>query len=138
MSESLANAVSTVAFIALLATSIWWLRSRRNHWSSADGLRCIGQMNIALDEHGHAWKEVRLLIDKNSRVVACKARGRHSQLLSGNWSVIGRPHESHIDAGSVNFCHYAVTRVGNDDAVAIIRVPRNSPSASALNALLPS
>lgn len=95
-------------------------------------------MNIALDEHGHAWKEVRLLIDKNSRVVACKARGRHSQLLSGNWSVIGRPHESHIDAGSVNFCHYAVTRVGNDDAVAIIRVPRNSPSASALNALLPS
>ncbi len=138
MTAGLINFLSTIAFIALLAASAWWLRNRGKHWSSDDGTHCIGQLKLALTDDKSSWKAVRLHIDTTSQLVACKARGRNTAHLSGNWTVIGRPHSSHLAAQDLRYSSYAVARIDDPEIVAIIRIPQESSSTSVLNKLLPA
>jgi hypothetical protein len=137
MSAQVVNVLSSVAFIAVLSSIIWWLRSRDTHWSSSDGSRCICQMALALTGSSPKWSEARVVIDSAHAVVMCKSRGKRGRSLSGAWSVIGQPHASHVNVSDAHVRTYALCRRDNADILAILRVPASSRSVSVLDALLP-
>lgn len=137
MSAQVINVASSIAFIAVLSGIIWWLRSRANHWSSVDGLRCICQMQLALTQTAQKWTEARIMIDTEKSVVLCKSRGKRGQLLRGSWKVIGTPHASHVGAADSSLRTYALCRSDNNDVLALLRIPLHSRSISVLDALLP-
>ena len=137
MSAQVVNVFSSIAFIAVLSTVIWRLRSRDNHWSSSDGSRCICQMALALTGSSPKWIEARTVIDSAHAIVVCKSRGKRGRPLRGAWSVIGQPHASHVNVSEANVRTYALCRHDNADILAMLRVPASSRSVSVLDALLP-
>ena len=138
MSSQVVNVASSVAFIAVLSAIIWWLRSRDNHWSSADGTRCICQIAHTLNGTPPKWIEARITIDTVNAVVLCKSRGKRGRALHGSWNVIGVPHTSHVGATDSNIRTYALCRANNHDVLAMLRIPIHSRSVSVLDELLPS
>ena len=137
MSSQVVNVASSVAFIAVLSTIIWWLRSRDNHWSSADGTRCICQIAPALTGTTPKWIEARIAIDTANAVVLCKSRGKRGRGLHGTWKVIGQPHASHIGTAGSGTRTYALSRCDDADSLAMLRIPIHSRSVSVLDELMP-
>jgi hypothetical protein len=137
MSEQVVNVASSLAFIAALSLIIFWLRTRPNHWASADGTRCICQMTLALTDTAPKWIEARIVIDTANAVVMCKSRGKRGRALHGSWNVIGVPHASHVGTNDSSIRTYALCRTSDNDVLAILRIPLHSRSISALDALLP-
>ena len=137
MSAQVVNVASSVAFIAVLSLIIWWLRSRPNHWASADGTRCICQMTLALTDTAPKWIESRIVIDTANAVVMCKSRGKRGRAIQGSWKVIGEPHASHAHSSDSSTRTYALCRKTDNDVLAMLRIPMTSNSVSVLDALLP-
>jgi len=137
MSAQVVNVASSVAFIAVLSLIIWWLRSRPNHWASADGTRCICQMTLALTDTAPKWIESRIVIDTANEVVMCKSRGKRGRTIHGSWKVIGEPHVSHIGSSDSSVRTYALCRNNDNNVLAILRIPMTSSSVSVLDSLLP-
>ncbi len=137
MSAQIVNVASSIAFIAALSTLVWWLRSRDNHWSSADGARCICQMSPALTGTPQKWVEARIMIDSSLSMVICKSRGKRGRAVHGLWNVIGEPHASHLESSDSDTRAYALSRRDDPDSLAILRIPLHSRSVSVLDALLP-
>jgi hypothetical protein len=137
MSAQVVNVASSVAFIVVLSFIIWWLRSRPNHWASADGTRCICQMSLALTGASPKWIEARVVIDQPKGVVMCKSRGKRGRTIHGSWKVIGEPHASHTGSSDSSVRTYALCRNNDNDVLAVLRIPITSNSVSVLNALLP-
>ena len=137
MSAQVVNVASSVAFIVVLSFIIWWLRSRPNHWASADGTRCICQMSLALTGASPKWIEARVVIDQSEAVVMCRSRGKRGRTIHGLWKVIGEPHASHAGSTDSSSRTYALCRINDIDVLAVLRIPMTSNSVSVLNALLP-
>jgi hypothetical protein len=137
MSAQVVNVASSVAFIAVLSLVIWWLRSRPNHWASADGTRCFCQMTLALNNTAPRWIESRIVIDKSNAVVNCKSRGKRGRTIHGSWKVIGEPHVSHLGSSDSSTRTYALCRSNDNDVLAMLRIPTTSSSVSVLDSLLP-
>jgi len=137
MSAQVVNVASSVAFIAVLSLIIWWLRSRPNHWASADGTRCICQMTLALTDTAPKWIESRIVIDTANEVVMCKSRGKRGRTIHGSWKVIGEPHVSHIGSSDSSVRTYALCRNNDNNVLAMLRIPTTSSSVSVLDSLLP-
>jgi len=137
MSAQVVNVASSVAFIVVLSFIIWWLRSRPNHWASADGTRCICQMSLALTGASPKWIEARVVIDQPKGVVMCKSRGKRGRTIHGSWKVIGEPHASHTGSSDSSVRTYALCRNNDNDVLAVLRIPITSNSVSVLDALLP-
>jgi hypothetical protein len=137
MSAQIVNVASSVAFIAVLSLVIWWLRTRPNHWASADGTRCVCQITLALTGTSPKWIEARIVIDPVNAVVMCKSRGERGRALHGAWKVIGEPHASHTGTADSGTRIYAICRTDNADAMAMLRIPMSSRSVSVLDELLP-
>jgi len=137
MFTQVVNVASSLAFIAVLSLIIFWLRTRPNHWASADGTRCICQMTLALTDTAPKWIESRIVIDTANAVVMCKSRGKRGRTIHGSWNVIGVPHASHVGATDSSIRTYALCRTNNHDVLAMLRIPMTSSSVSVLDALLP-
>jgi hypothetical protein len=137
MSAQVVNVASSVAFIAVLSLVIWWLRSRPNHWASADGTRCFCQMTLALNNTAPRWIESRIVIDKSNAVVNCKSRGKRGRTIHGSWKVIGEPHVSHLGSSDSSTRTYALCRSNDNDVLAMLRIPTTSNSVNVLDELLP-
>ena len=137
MSAQVVNVASSVAFIAVLSFVIWWLRSRPNHWASADGTRCVCQLALALTGTSPKWIEARIVIDPANAVVMCKSRGKRGRALHGAWKVIGEPHASHTGSSDSSVRTYALCRNNDIDVLAMLRIPTTSNSVSVLDELLP-
>ena len=137
MSAQLVNVVSSIAFVVVLSLIIWWLRTRPNHWASADGTRCFCQMTLALTGTAPKWIEARIVIDTTNAVVTCKSRGKRGRTIHGLWNVIGEPHASHIGSTDSAVRTYALCRSKDNDVLAMLRIPMTSSSVSVLDALLP-
>ena len=137
MSAQVVNVASSVAFIAVLSLVIWWLRSRPNHWASADGTRCVCQLTLALTGTSPKWIEARIVIDPANAVVMCKSRGKRGRALHGAWKVIGEPHASHTGSSDSSVRTYALCRNNDIDVLAMLRIPTTSNSVSVLDELLP-
>jgi hypothetical protein len=137
MSEQVVNVASSVAFIAVLSFVIWWLRSRPNHWASADGTRCVCQLTLALTGTSPKWIEARIVIDPANAVVMCKSRGKRGRALHGAWKVIGEPHASLTGSSDSSVRTYALCRNNDIDVLAMLRIPTTSNSVSVLDELLP-
>jgi len=137
MSAQVVNVASSVAFIVVLSFIIWWLRSRPNHWASADGTRCICQMSLALTGASPKWIEARVVIDQSKAVVMCRSRGKRGRTIHGLWKVIGEPHASHAGSTDSSSRSYALCRINDIDVLAVLRIPMTSNSVSVLDSLLP-
>lgn len=137
MSAQVVNVASSIAFVVVLSLIIWWLRTRPNHWASADGTRCICQMTLALTGTAPKWIEARIVIDTANAVVTCKSRGKRGRTVQGLWTVIGEPHASHTGSTDSTTRTYALCRSNENDVLAMLRVPTTSSSVSVLDALLP-
>jgi len=137
MSAQVVNVASSVAFIVVLSFIIWWLRSRPNHWASADGTRCICQMSLALTGASPKWIEARVVIDQSEAVVMCRSRGKRGRTIHGLWKVIGEPHASHAGSTDSSSRTYALCRINDIDVLAVLRIPITSNSVSVLDSLLP-
>ena len=137
MSAQVVNVASSVAFIAVLSFVIWWLRSRPNHWASADGTRCVCQLTLALTGTSPKWIEARIVIDPANAVVMCKSRGKRGRALHGAWKVIGEPHASLTGSSDSSVRTYALCRNNDIDVLAMLRIPTTSNSVSVLDELLP-
>jgi len=137
MSAQLVNVASSIAFVIVLSLIIWWLRTRPNHWASADGTRCICQMTLALTGTAPKWIEARIVINTANAVVTCKSRGKRGRTVQGLWTVIGEPHASHIGSTDSTTRTYALCRIKDNDVLAMLRIPMTSSSVSVLDALLP-
>ena len=137
MFTQVVNVASSLAFISVLSLIIWWLRTRPNHWASADGTRCICQMTLALTDTAPKWIESRIVIDTANAVVMCRSRGKRGRTIHGSWKVIGEPHVSHIGSSDSTTRTYALCRKTDNDVLAMLRIPMTSSSVSVLDALLP-
>ena len=137
MSAQVANVASSVAFIAVLSLIILWLRTRPNHWASADGTRCICQVTLALTSTAPKWVEARIVIDTANATVTCKSRGKRGRAVQGSWKVIGEPHASHAGSTDSSTRTYALCRSNDKDVLAMLRIPLTSSSVSVLDELLP-
>ena len=137
MFTQVVNVASSLTFITVLSLIIWWLRTRPNHWASADGTRCICQMTLALTDTAPKWIESRIVIETANEVVICKSRGKRGRTIHGSWKVIGEPHVSHIGSSDSTTRTYALCRNNDNDVLAMLRIPMTSSSVSVLDALLP-
>ena len=137
MFTQVVNVASSLAFIAVLSLIIFWLRTRPNHWASADGTRCICQVTLALTSTAPKWVEARIVIDTANTAVTCKSRGKRGRAIQGSWKVIGEPHGSHVGSSDSVTRTYALCRSNNNDVLAMLRIPMTSSSVSVLDALLP-
>ena len=137
MFTQVVNVASSLTFITVLSLIIWWLRTRPNHWASADGTRCICQMTLALTGTTPKWVESRIVIDTAKAVVMSKSRGKRGRAIQGSWKVIGEPHASHIGSSDSSTRTYALCRNNDNDVLAMLRIPITSSSVSVLDALLP-
>ena len=137
MFTQVVNVASSLTFITVLSLIIWWLRTRPNHWASADGTRCICQMTLALTVTAPKWIESRIVIDTVKAVVMCKSRGKRGRTIHGSWKVIGEPHVSHIGSSDSSVRTYALYRSNDNDVLAMLRIPMTSSSVRVLDSLLP-
>ena len=137
MFTQVVNVASSLTFITVLSLIIWWLRTRPNHWASADGTRCICQMTLALTDTAPKWIESRIVIDTANAAVTCKSRGKRGRAVQGSWKVIGEPHASHAGSTDSSTRTYALCRNNDNDVLAMLRIPITSSSVSVLDALLP-
>ncbi len=122
------NALTTVAFVALLGGLTWLVRSRDPHWSSKDGTKFICRVQV-LNEHGGTpsrWREVRCTITGND-TIAIVPRGFGHRNLAKEWRV--------VELMTVGPKRSRIFLLRNEHLVAL-RVPASSRAAARLNDLL--
>lgn len=122
------NAVTSVAFVALLGALTWLVRLRDPHWSSKDGTKFICRVQI-LNERGGSpsrWREVRCTITGNE-TVALVPRGFGLRNIAKEWRV--------VEAMTIGSKRSRMFLLRNEQLLAL-RVPASSPAAGQLDALL--
>ena len=136
MVSGVINFFSTVAFIVALSWLTLRLRKLGNHWSSPDGLRCICQMSLAHNDQTLSWREVRITIMPQRRIVLTRSRGVKGAQLRGEWTVIGIPHSSQV-APETGVLHIAASSTLHSERLAIIAIPEHSASSTVLKSMIP-
>lgn len=122
------NALTSVAFVALLGGLTWLVRSRDPHWSSKDGTKFICRVQI-LNERGGSpsrWREVRCTITGNDSV-ALVPRGFGHRNIAKEWRV--------VEAMTVGPRRSRMFLLRNEQLLAL-RVPASSPAAGRLDELV--
>ena len=137
MIRGLLNVASSAAFVGLLGFAMWWARRGERHWSSSDGMRCICQMRISGDGLEHPWREVRLLIIPQKLVIAITAKGLRGKPFRGTWKLLGTPHASLIADVDTDQQSFAVSKQGDTEETAIVRMSSASASAAIMRNCLP-
>ena len=125
MSDSAWNALTSLAFIAALATLSIRLRGRQPQWVSRDRRRFISFACRLDDGHGRAGRWVRV----HGRITGDRVSLRQSSLafgrLSGEWVLVG------VDRDA----SHAVYTLGPHDPV-LVRTRRNGDLAAIFDEIL--
>lgn len=126
--ESLANALTSLAFTCILGALVWWARGRQPQWVSRDGTRfityaCSADNSSSNSLSGH-WTRVHGRIDHGR--ISLRQSFLATARLSGNYSVISREHDD----------RYVVYTLGPDRMV-WLRTSRNDPLVTILDELVP-
>lgn len=122
--ESLANALTSLAFTGALVALVWWARGRQPQWVSRDRTRFITYAcSVDNSSSGH-WTRVHGRID-NGRI-SLRQSFLATARLSGHYSVMSREHDD----------RYVVYTLGPERLV-WLRTSLNDPLVAILDDFVP-
>lgn len=120
------NAITTIAFVAVLGLLVWWGRRHEPHWVDRDGRRFIARARI-LDTRGGRpgrWQPVRGGVGMSALVIQPGFTG--TRTIAGAYSVVARAADDHQG-------HVLYTLQG--DQLVLLRIPLTSPLVTRLDAM---